>query len=285
MKPAAIVGVDLGGTNIRTGKVQGDAVVRHFASYISAQADERTVLSEVVEAIEHVFDLDTVGIGIGVPSLVDVEKGIVYEVQNIPSWQEVPLKDWLEEQFGVPVLINNDANCFAVGELHFGKAARCRHLVGITLGTGLGAGVIIDRKLYSGASCGAGEIGTIPYRDGIIENYCSGQYFLRRTGLTGEELLQQAEAGDREARQVFSDFGHELGQAVLIALYAYDPQVVVLGGSVVKSWKWFEASMRDRLREFAYPHAMERISIIKSERPDIAILGGAALYLDSLERS
>ena len=94
-----IIGVDLGGTKIGVGKVESNQIVKHFAFNISSQASEEKIINEILHAIEKVFDQNTAGIGVGAPSLVDVEKGIVYDVQNIPSWKKVPLKQILEDHF------------------------------------------------------------------------------------------------------------------------------------------------------------------------------------------
>ena len=128
------------------------------------------------------------GIGFCVPSMVDVDTGVVYSVANIPSWREVPLKDELERRYGVRSFINNDANAFAVGELHFGKGRGYRNLVGIVIGTGLGAGVVINGRLYSGANCGAGEIGNIAYRGSTLESWCSGTFLRRPAGWTARRF-------------------------------------------------------------------------------------------------
>ncbi|HEX9732813.1 MAG TPA: ROK family protein [Thermoanaerobaculia bacterium] len=157
MASEAIVGVDLGGTKVRVGKVRGSEVERRHGRRIRAQEDEASVLGQIFAAVDEVFDGDVAGIGCAVPSVVDVERGIVYAVENIPSWRQVHLKDELERRFGVPALVNNDAKAFVLGELWFGKARGYRHVVGLTLGTGLGGGVVIDGRLYSGSNCGAGE--------------------------------------------------------------------------------------------------------------------------------
>lgn len=284
MSSEAIVGIDLGGTQVRAGKVRSGEIERREASRISGQERAEVVLGEVFQAIDPVFDGEVVGIGCGVPSVVDVERGVVYSVENIPSWQEVPLKDVLESRYGVPAYINNDANAFATGELHFGKGRGCRNMVGITLGTGLGAGVIINGHLYSGANCGAGEIGTIPYRDLTIEQYCAGPFFQRRAGVSGEVVSQRARAGDEEALRLFEAFGFELGYAIMVVLYAYDPELIVLGGSISRALPLFEKGMRERLKEYAYQHALERLRIEASEIEHAAILGAAALYLDARDR-
>jgi glucokinase len=221
------------------------------------------------------------GIGCGVPSVVDVERGVVYGVENIPSWREVPLKEELERRYGVPAYINNDANAFAVGELYFGAGRGYRDLVGLTLGTGLGAGIIIDGHLYSGANCGAGEIGAIPYREETIEYYCAGAYFQREAGMRGEEVHRLAQGGDANAIALFEQFGFDLGHAIMVILYSYDPQLIVLGGSISRAMPFFERRMRERLREYAWPHAIERLKITGSQIENAAILGAAALYLDA----
>lgn len=281
MAKEAVIGIDLGGTKIGLGRVRDGRIVRHATAAVSAQGTEKQVIEEVVAAVEKIFDPDVAGIGVGVPSVVDVEKGIVYDVQNIPSWKEVPLKEILEKRLGRPVYINNDANCFAVGEKHFGRGRRFRHLVGLIIGTGLGAGIILNNRLYSGPNCGAGEFGMIPYRDSILEHYCSGQYFVRASGIRGEDLFAKASRGDVEAQKIFDQFGGYLGDALMIIMLAVDPEAIILGGSVSRAFALFEKTMRERMKSFPYRKMLERIIIETSDEPQIAILGAAALYYDA----
>ena len=283
MDSNAILGIDLGGTNIRLGKVCDGRVVRHLAQRISSKAAEEVILGEMYRAIEEVLDTDVVAIGCGVPSVVDLETGVVYVVENLPSWKATPLKQKLEERYGLPVLVNNDANLFALGELYFGKGRGARNMVGMTLGTGLGVGVIIDGHLYCGANCGAGEIGSIPYRDGALETYCSGEFFQRAAGESGDAIFEQAQQGDQKALELFDEFGYELGQAVMTALYAYDPDLIVFGGSVSAGYSLFEAGLRRRLQDFDFQHSLETTSITCSEIEHVAILGAAALHLETRE--
>jgi len=283
MDSDAILGVDLGGTNIRLGKVREGTVVRHHAQRISSQAAEDELLNEIYQAVERVLDDEVVAIGCGVPSVVDLETGIVYAVENIPSWRQTPLKQMLEERFGLPVLVNNDANLFALGELHFGKGRGTRNMVGMTLGTGLGVGVIIDGHLYCGANCGAGEIGSIPYRDGALETYCSGEFFERAAGESGDAIFERAQQGDAKALELFDAFGYQLGQAVMTALYAYDPDLIVFGGSVSVAYSLFEAGLRRHLQDFDFQHSLEKTTITCSEIEHVAILGAAALHMDAGE--
>ncbi|HEY0590498.1 MAG TPA: ROK family protein, partial [Thermoanaerobaculia bacterium] len=248
---------------------------------ISAKESADVVLSQAFEAIDAVHDRDVSGIGFCVPSVVDVAEGIVYSVENIPSWREVRLKEALEKRYGVQACVNNDANGFAVGELRFGHGRGHRNLVGIAIGTGLGAGIVIDGRLYSGTNCGAGEIGNIPYRGSTIERFCSGEYLRRVSGVDGETLHARALAGDQGANELLGSLGIALGDAILIVLYAYDPEIVVLGGSVARSFAIFEPQMRRQLATYAFPHALERLEIARTEVEDVALLGAAAIYLDA----
>jgi glucokinase len=281
MNPQTVIGVDLGGTNVRAGKIVKQKMVAHYTRTISAHGTQDLVLQEIRETIAAVLDSQVSAIGIGVPSLVDVDKGIVYTVENIPSWKEVPLKDILEQTFHVPVYVNNDANCFALGEFYFGAGRGFQHLVGMILGTGLGAGIIINGKLYCGRNCGAGEIGKILCREHTIEYYCSGQFFQQQYGMDGGILNERARQCDAQALEIFNAFGDNLAQAVMIALYAYDPEIIVLGGSVSQAWPFFEKAMRRKLASFAYQHALARVVIKPTRTPKISVLGAAALCYDA----
>jgi len=281
MARQAIIGIDLGGTKVGIGRVEDGRIVQHVSAAVSAQGSEQQIVEEVVGAVAQLFDPDVAGIGVGVPSVVDVEKGIVYDVQNIPSWKEVRIKDILEKRFGRPVYVNNDANCFAIGEKHFGKGVKFRHLVGLIVGTGLGAGIIINGRLYSGPNCGAGEFGMIPYKDSILEHYASGQFFVKSYRIRGEEVHSRAEKGDQEALAIFERFGAHLGDALMIIMLAVDPEAIILGGSVSRDFPFFEKAMRERMRVFPYHKTLERVVIEVSGQPQIAILGAAALYYDA----
>lgn len=280
----ALIGVDLGGTSVTVGRVSGGVVEGRGTHGVSAGASEGVVLDEVFRAIETVFDDTVVGIGCGVPSVVDDATGVVYDVENIPSWREVPLKDVIEDRFGVPAAINNDANVFALGEHRFGRGRDFQHMVGLTLGTGMGTGVILDNRLVMGANCGAGEIGSIPHKGLTVEDFCSGRFFRREAGVAGEVLYQRARDGDRDSRVWFEKFGAEVAFAVVVVLYAYDPQAILFGGSISQAFDLFEDSLRQGLHSFDYPHIVERLVIERSTLSDAAVLGAAALLLEHDQR-
>lgn len=276
-----VVGVDLGGTKILASKIQNLAVVKNYKSPVPKNASEQEILNELIRTIEQVFDDSIAGIGIGVPSVVDVEKGIVYDVINIPSWKEVHLKEVLEKHFNVPTFVNNDANCFALGEKYFGKGKNYKNVVGLIIGTGIAAGLIINDKLYSGKNCGAGEFGMISYKDKYLEYYACGQFFSNVYGTSGDQIFQKANEGDLTAQQMFSELGHHIGNAVNTLLYSIDPDIIVMGGSVSQAHQFFEKAMWEQINTLVFPSILENIKIEISTNPDVAVLGAAALYFDA----
>lgn len=278
----ALIGVDLGGTNVRAGLVEGFQVVKIASRQVRSQGTAEEVLSDLTEILEEIITPEVQGIGIGVPSVVDLETGTIYDVQNIPAWKEVPLRKILEAHYRVPVYVNNDANCFAVGEKHFGQGKEFDNLVGLIVGTGLGAGIIANGHLITGRNCGAGEFGMLPYLDSNFERYASGQFFLKSYGRSGKEFYEQARAGDIEAKKIFEEFGRHLGEAIKAIMYAVDPEAIILGGSVSQAFEFFKDSMFEAVSSFAYSIALKRIQIKVSNAENIAILGAAALYLDCL---
>lgn len=282
MKGTIVIGVDLGGTNVRAGKVEGGRLTAVHSVPVRSGGSESEVLEDLWSAIDEVMGGGVAGLGVGVPSVIDLQAGVVYDVQNIPSWKKVPLKALLEERYSLPVYVNNDANCFAAGEKHFGKAKPFDHAVGLIVGTGLGAGVIANGRLYSGANCGAGEFGMLPYRDRNFEAYCSGQFFRNVHGTTGREAFERAGRGDPQALAMFAEFGGHLGEAIKAVCYAVDPEIIVLGGSVSKAFRFFREALWAAYGSYAYSLARERLRIEVSETENVAILGAAALYFDAL---
>ncbi|MFH0801066.1 MAG: ROK family protein [bacterium] len=278
----SVIGADLGGTNFRAGLVSDGALAKTACAAIDGGAPMEKVLAELYRLIDGFAAPGLEGIGVGCPSLVDLVEGIIYDTTNIPSWKEVPLKSLLEKRYRVPVRVDNDANCFVVGEKHFGKAKDFSSAVGLIMGTGLGAGLILNNRLYSGRNCGAGEFGMLPYLDGNFEDYCCGRFFMGR-GTSGKEAFALARAGDASARALFSEFGRHVGEVVKAVLYALDPELIIFGGSVSKAHEFFFPAIRESLKSFGYTRALARLHIEVSETDNIAILGAAALYYDSRE--
>ena len=269
------IGVDLGGTNVRAALVDGTKVIRKEKASCPAKGSQEEVIEAIAALIEPLVCEEVTSIGIGVPSVVDTAKGIVYNVANIPSWQEVHLKEIFEKRFGIPVHINNDANCFSLGESHFGQGRGYKDVVGITLGTGVGSGIIINGHLYEGRNAGAGEIGCLSYLDKDYESYCSTPFFVAHN-TTGAELAAKAQAGDAEAQALWDEFGHHLGELVKAALFAYDPEAIIFGGGIAAGYPHFEAAMRKTVETFPFETAKD-VKILFSTDGDMGLYGASVL--------
>ena len=271
------IGIDLGGTNVRCGLVENGNVVTRLTEPCRSDQPEHVVLEQIKGLIRRLMTPSVRGIGIGVPSVVDVQKGIVYNVMNIPSWKEVHLKDILETEFGLPVYVNNDANCFALGEHRCRAGKPFRNTLGVTLGTGVGAGIVINDELYCGSNTGAGEIGCLPYLEHTLEFYCGSAFFVEYHHTTGKEAEQLAKSGDANALKIWEEFGKHIGVLVKIILYAYDPDAIIFGGSIAHAYPYFEKAMKEEMATFDYPETIKKIQILISTRDDISLLGAAAL--------
>lgn len=272
-----LIGVDLGGTSIRAGRITDNKIVHHTRVPTPSNGTVEEVMEQIFSVINECINSSTTSIGVGVPSVVDVDLGIVYDVTNIPSWKVVPLKDLLEIRYKLPVFINNDANCFVVGEKYFGKARQYKNIVGVTLGTGLGCGLIFNGKLYEGSNCGAGEFGNVPYLSHNVEYYCSGQFFIDEKKVSAIDVYNKARTGDLNSLQIFKEYGFHLGVALKSILYAYDPEVIILGGSISQSFDFFKDAMFQALQDFAFSNVLANLKIDVSELENSAIFGAAAL--------
>jgi glucokinase len=283
MKSIKVIGIDLGATNISGGLVQGKSLSSIQSMRIRSMGTEEDVIQDVFSMADRLVEPGVAGIGIGVPSVVDLEQGIVYDVQHIPSWRAVPLKSIMEKRYGVPVFVNNDANCFVLGEFYFGKGIGSKNLIGLTIGTGLGAGIIIHGQLYAGPNCGAGEFGMVDYLDHCFEYYASGQFFSNVYQLDGQEVYEQARVGDPAALRLYAEMGLHLGNAIRMIMYTYDPSLIILGGSVRFAYPFFSETMWRQIGTFAYSKSVEKLKIELSELENSGIFGAAGLYYANAE--
>ncbi|MBR5660378.1 MAG: ROK family protein [Bacteroidales bacterium] len=271
------IAIDLGGTNVRVATVLSEGRFGRILSEPSlACGSEQEVLEQLYRLIDDLITPEVDGIGIGVPSVVDTERGIVYNVVGIPSWKEVHLKDLLEARYHIPVAVDNDCNCFALGVTRFGKDGPYKEAFCATLGTGVGGSLVVDGHLYRGRNAGAGEIGSIPYLDRDYEYYCSSRFFVGK-GTTGKDTAIAAAGGDPEALAIMEEFGGHLGRLVQMIMYAYDPAVIILGGSIAKAFSLFEEPMWRVIKEFPYPKSVENLDLFATDLDNPGILGAALL--------
>ena len=272
-----IIGVDLGGTNIRAGLIEDAVMISMNQAFLTEKESEEKTIAQLISVITPLIRPGVNGIGIGVPSVVDIENGIVFDVVNIPSWHRVELKKILEAEFKIPVFINNDVNCLALGEHRYGEAKLFSSFVALALGTGLGAGIIINNTLYAGNNCGAGEIGSLPYLDNNFEFYTSSTFFESIYSTTALKAHDAALNGEKEALQIWDAYGFHLGNVIKAIAYTFDPQAIVLGGSIARAYSFFGNSMEISLNEFQFPETIKKLKILRSKTDKIALLGAAAL--------
>lgn len=279
MKKGLIIGIDIGGTNIRCALVSKDkGVLSYTKERVHNKDSKEAIVKQLTQIIGIHFSQKVKGIGVGVPAIVDLEKGMLYEAFNLPGWKKVHLKAMLEKRYKVPVRINNDANCFALGEKCFGSAKKYKNIVGVILGTGFGAGIIINNMLYCGKNCAAGEFGRVLLKDKTVEDYCSGKFFINKYNLPGENLYAMAKQNNTKGLKAFKEFGDNLGLGVSAVINSIDPEIIVLGGSVSKAYKLFKEPFLASLKKHIYHRVYQNMKIKISTNEKIGVLGAASLF-------
>jgi glucokinase len=246
-----------------------------------------------------------------VPGAVDSDNAVVLQSPNLPSLVNYALKAELEKRLGWPVFLENDANAAAVGEMWVGAARGCRDVVSVTLGTGVGGGVILDGKLWRGSHGSGGEIGHTavdPFsglkckcgNTGCLELFASATAIVRMTreslssfpesrlkseGLTAEKVFEAGRAGDELALAVFKRCGMYLGIGLSNLINLIDPQIIVIAGGVVNGWELFSDEMYRQVEERAFRTISQQVKIARAECGDNAgLLGAARLALTGLDR-
>jgi glucokinase len=317
-----VVGVDIGGTNTRLALVPakgGKPVALCLRSTPSLGAQEAVVdglaalVEEVIETgLGAVSDLggDVLGVGIGTPGPLDLERGIVLDAFNL-GWKDFPLRDSLGDAVGLPTVLDNDANCATWGEYWQGAGRGARSLVGVTLGTGIGGGVILEGKLVHGASASAGELGhmSIDFHGrrckcgnyGCLEAYASGPNIAARARegleagaesvltalvdgdldrLTAATVFEAILEGDAYAGEVMLETAKILGAGVANIVNVLNPQVVVIVGGVTKAGHYLFNPLRAEVRRRAFKSAEQACRIVPGELPQTAgVIGAAGLFL------
>ena len=270
------IGIDIDGAYMRLGVVDGGQIFRKLVVPTRANEPENAIVDYLIEAIRSIINSNIRGIGVGVTGIVNTDKGLVQNATNIPSWKKVPLKRILEKEFDLPVFINNDSNCFAFGERYYGEGTSFRDIACVTLGIGVGMGIIINNELYKGNNSGAGEIGSLPYLQSDFERYC-GQKFFIRNDTTAKEAYEQALQGDMQMLELWRELGGHVGELLKTILFTYDPQAIILGGEITQGYHLFKESMFEHIRTFPFEETVEHIEILLSEKEDINLFGAAAL--------
>ena len=296
MKGEYSIGLDIGGTKcaLCVGEVTDDAVkIVHREEFPTAGKSWHEVLdlyAAKISELPHSFA--NIGISCGGP--LDSRAGLIQSPPNLPGWDDVPIVKYFADRFHVPVRVQNDANACALAEWKFGAGGRCRNMVFMTFGTGLGAGIVVEGRLYSGTNDNAGEIGHIRLapqgpkgynKDGSAEGFCSGAGIARLAGirsrewemefdgsesaararageLTTKDIFGYVRAGDPFCTRVFRESAAKLATILAYTIDILNPEVIVLGGVFMRNADLFMAEIEPILAREALPGALKVCRIV-----------------------
>lgn len=303
------IGIDVGGTNLRGGVVRGAKIVRQ-ASHPVGDARSPADIVAAIAALVHELtmgDRPPEAVGVGIPGIVDVASGTVIRSPHFPTWHEFPVQQQLSDALQLPVVIDNDANLIALGELTLGAGRELSHCVMMTLGTGIGGAIILDRALVHGNRGFAGEIGHIVIDRhgppcpcggrGHWEQYASASGFpnvvrevlgaatllpdwlsIQTQATWPEQLAERAAAGDRLARRIWQRFGENVAIGVASVANVIGVEDCIIGGGLAGAWAWFAPAARAALPQWTYAAVAERLRLHRAALGDAAgIFGAAAL--------
>jgi len=279
------VGVDLGGTTISAGLVRGTEIVKFARVPTGRTRPPREIFDSIAGIVEDVAGGYPVGgIGIGVPVPAGPSTDALEASENLPTMGGFPLKSELGKRFAVPVSLENDARCMALGEHRAGALRGCLHCACITLGTGLGCGIVIGGSLYRGYRCEAGEIWKIPFgRFGSLEKGTSAggltAMYERLSGLVlePEEIHGRFRDGERDAAVAFERYGEEVGGVVVMLLSLLDLERVAIGGGLARSFDAFGDALFRVVDDVCGRECRERVvPAALSDRA--AVIGAASLF-------
>ncbi len=285
-----IIGVDFGATKINTVLInkQGKLIKK---LKLKTKKRKQEIIEQVLDSIEKISDKDVIGIGIGVPGILNKERTEILSLPNISDWEKIKLKDIIEKKTRKKVMLENDANCMALGESMFGHGKNVKNLVCVTLGTGIGTGIIINNKIYSGRS-NAGEFGHITIdvngykckcgRRGCLEEYVSVRGIKRiakKLGINKNilEIYETAKLGNKKAKKVYEISGTYLGVGLAIVAKLLDPDLIVIGGGISNAGNLIlKPSVKEMKKRTFFKTAPVKIVKLKD---NAGAIGAACLFL------
>jgi glucokinase-like ROK family protein len=313
------IGCDVGVTHITSvlADLHGRVIERCWVS-TDPRDDAATTLRHIHDSIQEVIGKaglpmgSILGIGLSVPGLIDLANGVSVLAPNLPNWRQVPVVKLVEEAFGAPVFIINDAWALALGEHWFGAGRGHRDLVAVNIGIGIGAGIILDGRLYQGGIGGCGEIGHVTVNEngprcpcgsnGCLELMASGPAISARAvqaissavptaletladgyplKVSAQSVAEAAKQGDKVATEILADAGRYVGIGVAMVVNLLSPGMVILGGGVARSGAAFFEAVRSTVDRRAYTTIVNKPEIVLSElEDDASVLGAAALVLE-----
>jgi glucokinase len=313
MKEDYVIGVDLGGTNIKFGLVDSRGKIKKkIVLDTLAELGPKTVIKQIKKGIKELIkeEKKISSIGIGAPGLVILKKGTIEYPPNLPGWISEPLGSIIQKEFDLPTAVENDANAAAIGEMIFGAGKKFDSFIMVTLGTGVGGGIIMNKKLLRGENGAAGEIGhvSIDYKGekcacgsiGCIEAYIGNNYLCSRTvkkildgaetslkkfilneneyNFTPKDIYEAAQNGDVFAIEVIKETGFLLGCALASIVNLLDISNIIIGGGVAGFGDLLFSSCRQTIKQRTFKINAEKLKVIPAKlKNDAGILGASAL--------
>ncbi len=283
-----VIGVDLGGTNIKLGRYTRAGECLAALKIATPQPSfPDPVIAEIVAAIRELDpQREAIALGIGTPGPADVKGRIAKLAINLPGWVDVPLADRLEALIDLPTTVGNDANCAGLGEAWLGAGRHFQNWILLTLGTGVGGAIFINGELFVGHNGTAGELGLVTVdlngspcksgNHGSLEQHVSAQAIRRRTGLEPREMADKAAAGDREAIAFWQQYGRELATGITSTVYVLAPEAVIIGGGLCAASDLFLPTLKTEVERRVKPTSREGLQIAIAELGNQAGMAGAA---------
>jgi glucokinase len=289
------IGVDLGGTNLRVAAVDSNGkMLQRESATACFDKGPQFVMNSIVEIVERMHTRcaghELRGVGIGVPGFIDMDQGVIVGSANLPGFQGLPVRDEIQRRLGIPILLENDANAAALGEMWIGAGKNVKDLILLTLGTGIGGGIVIDGKVMHGAHGMAGEFGhmtVIPEGNpcgcgnrGCLEKHASASAIAAMASLmhfghevTSEQVYELALQGNERAKMVFASMGRALGIAIASLINIFNFPLYLISGGPLPAWDFFAPSMLAEVRSRSF------IFSLTGTRIEKALLGAdAGLY-------
>ena len=301
------VGIDVGGTNIKLGLVSrsGKILSRAFLETKKFRRDRSGLIKVLVGEIQSLMASrklskgDLAGIGIGLPGLIDPRKGIVGFLPNVPGWRNVPLKKIIQSKLRIPVHIDNDVNLVALAEWQFGAGKGVDNLICLTLGTGVGGGLVLNGSLYRGEGFAAGELGHIPLNErgprcpcggwGCFERYVGNGELLRvaakrfrRKNISLPDVYRLADQGNRDAVRFWHSAAEHIGNGLVGVVNLLNLRLIVIGGGVANNYKFMGTTIQSVIKKRAMSVQGRMVRVVRAKLGDDAgIIGAQVLVKES----
>lgn len=292
--------MDIGGTDIKCAVVDTQGkILRRFQRPASSKKNESAILKNILQTYHEAKKWalsrrkKVQALGFGIPGIVS-KAGIVYRSPHFPAWIDYPIRQELHSKIRLPIVVDNDANMAALGEGWLGVARSWNDYILFTLGTGIGGGIVIDRKVFRGDSGFAGEIGHMVLHkegyacacggQGCLELYASASGIEKMSPFSPKKLFQLALKGDKDSRKIFNHLGENLGAGIASIVNILDIERIIVGGGLSGAWKIFQASLRRGVQKHIYPTTAGKIRLVKAQLGnDAGILGSAKAAWNILE--